>query len=937
MKIFSHFNQLKLMKLALQLLVLLCFSFTAKAQDPPQYGTPFNGVPDPRDVNMYQVNIRAFSSGGDLQGVIARLDQIKNVGTNVIYLLPVYPVGEDSRSKIASSTSPYSIKDFKSVGSEYGSLSDLRALVDGAHARGMAVMLDFVVNQTSWDHPWITQHPDWYVRNGAGEIQQLANFSDVAALNFNSSSMRSAMIDALRYWVFAANIDGYRMDFANNPPLDFWTQANNNLRGIASHDLLLFAEGDRLENFNVGFDLNFGDKWYYDALTDINDGASVSLIQSVTNTEYTYASGSQQVVRYTGNHDTSGDGTPLEVFESTSGVMANFVVSAYMRGVPFLYGGQEVAFPTRIPWPWDGVDINWNGNSAVTAEFKKVLDFRTSSNAIRRGSLTNYSNNNVCAFTKTSGSEEVLVLVNLRNYNTSISLPGSITSAGWNDAYTGNSSNVGSTVNLGAYEYRVYTKGSGGNNNQAPTANAGADKNLSAGVSSTTLNGSGSDPDNNPLSYSWAQISGPSANINNSNSASTGISGLTNGNTYVFRLTVNDGQLSATDDVQVTVAPSNNTQSPFGGSPIALPGTVEAENYDNGGDGVAYHDVDGSNNGGQYRASESVDIEASSQGGYNVGWTSSGEWLEYTVNVAAAGNYTLAAQVASASGGNFRVEFNGSDKTGVLNVPNTGGWQSWQTINSGQFTLSAGTQIMRIYMNTGGYNIDKVTISSANGGGGGSVFRIKNRWQNTYLYDNGNQLAYGTPSASNQNSQWTFETVDGHTAIKNVGTGDYINIENQYGYVECTSVPTSYWSAQWAIEDYDGYKRLRNRWVSDRYIHIEQLAGYAQCSSLYAGSHSNHWTFESVGSGSQRLGFDEGDDQITELKVYPNPSSGLLHVELKTEKADFILYDVKGSVLMQGSLTSSVNIVDISKLKAGLYTALIRDESGTTCVRVIKE
>ena len=461
-KLFNFLGHSLGKRLSLAFVLLFMLIKSALAQDPPQYGTPFAGVPDPMDVNMYQVNIRAFSSGSNLPGVTSRLDQIKALGINVVYLMPVFPVGTDSRSKIASSTSPYSIKDFTSVGSEYGSLSDLRNLIDGAHSRGMAVILDWVVNQTSWDHPWITQHPDWYVRDGNGVIQQLGSFPDVAALNFSSTAMRTAMINAMRYWVFAANVDGFRCDYANNAPLDFWTQAIGNLRGISAHKLIMFAEGDRLQNFQSGFDYNFGDKWYYDALKPIHNGTSVAQIQTTTNTEYTYATGSQQVVRYTGNHDTSGDGTPLEIFGSTSGVMANFVVSAYMRGVPFLYGGQEVAFAQRIPWPWDGVDINWTANPSVTSEFTKVLGFRNTSTAIRRGTMTNYSDVNVCAFTKISGAEKVVVLVNLRNNSSSYTVPAAL-AGNYQDAYNGNAITLtsGAQTTLTAYQYLVLKVQSG--------------------------------------------------------------------------------------------------------------------------------------------------------------------------------------------------------------------------------------------------------------------------------------------------------------------------------------------------------------------------------------------------------------------------------------------------------------------------------------------
>ena len=172
--------------------LLLFLPFIVFSQDPAQYGTPYNAVPDAWDVNMYQAHIRPYSAAGNLAGVTARLDNIKALGINVIYLMPIYPHGTDSRS----SASPYCIKDFKSVGTEYGTLTDLRTLVDGAHARGMAVILDFAVNGTSWDHQWITQHPDWYNQSG-GVIQQLASFPDVAALNFSNTAMRAALVDAM--------------------------------------------------------------------------------------------------------------------------------------------------------------------------------------------------------------------------------------------------------------------------------------------------------------------------------------------------------------------------------------------------------------------------------------------------------------------------------------------------------------------------------------------------------------------------------------------------------------------------------------------------------------------------------------------------------------------------------------------------------------------
>ncbi len=128
-----------------------------------------------------------------------------------------------------------------------------------------------------------------------------------------------------------------------------------------------------------------------------------------------------------------------------------------------------------------------------------------------------------------------------------------------------------------------------------------------------------------------------------------------------------------------------------------MPGTIQAEDYDNGGEGVAYHDTTAANSGGQYRT-DGVDIEASSDmgGGFDIGWVYPTEWLNYTVSVASAGRYTLTARVAApVAGATFHVEFAGINVTGPLTIPNTGGWQAWTNVTA-TVTLAAGVQSMRV-------------------------------------------------------------------------------------------------------------------------------------------------------------------------------------------------------------------------------------------------
>lgn len=151
-------------------------------KDPAQYGTPFSKVPERQDVTIYQVNMRAFSNEG-FKGVTARLDSIKALGANVVYLMPIYPVGT-----VNSVNSPYCVKDYKGINSEFGTLADLRALVDGAHSRDMAVILDWVANHTAFDNAW-TSNKSWYLQDAQGNIISPpgTGWNDVAQLNFTNA------------------------------------------------------------------------------------------------------------------------------------------------------------------------------------------------------------------------------------------------------------------------------------------------------------------------------------------------------------------------------------------------------------------------------------------------------------------------------------------------------------------------------------------------------------------------------------------------------------------------------------------------------------------------------------------------------------------------------------------------------------------------------
>jgi hypothetical protein len=167
---------------------------------------------------------------------------------------------------------------------------------------------------------------------------------------------------------------------------------------------------------------------------------------------------------------------------------------------------------------------------------------------------------------------------------------------------------------------------------------------------------------------------------------------------------------SKTYSVRLTVS-QPVPQEPYSGTPTAIPGTVEAEDYDNGGEGKAYHDTDAGNSGGAYRTDEGVDVESCSEGGHNVGWIETGEWLEYTVTVAEDANYDVSLRVASQSGGGqVHVECDGQDLTGTVDIGSTGGWSTWKSVGAGSVRLAPGEHVIRVVADNGGFNLNSTTF-----------------------------------------------------------------------------------------------------------------------------------------------------------------------------------------------------------------------------------
>ncbi|HEY4984760.1 MAG TPA: alpha-amylase family glycosyl hydrolase, partial [Verrucomicrobiae bacterium] len=197
-----------------------------------------------RDGVIYEIFPRDFSSAGDLNGVTAQLDRLKNLGVTILWTMPIHPIGEKFRK--GGFGSPYSIKDYYAVDPNYGTVDDYKRLVSEAHKRGLKVIMDVVPNHTAWDSV-LMKHPEFYKQDAKGKIiPPLPEWTDVAALNYTSPQLREYMIAMFKYWVQTCDVDGFRCDVASMVPTDFWVQARTELEKTKP-DIMMLAEASKPE------------------------------------------------------------------------------------------------------------------------------------------------------------------------------------------------------------------------------------------------------------------------------------------------------------------------------------------------------------------------------------------------------------------------------------------------------------------------------------------------------------------------------------------------------------------------------------------------------------------------------------------------------------------------------------------------------------------
>ena len=373
-----------------------------------------------RNAVIYEVNIRQYTPEGTLAAFRSHLPRLKALGTDILWLMPVQPIGVKNRKGKLGSY--YAISDYTAINPEFGNLADFKAVVDSAHGAGMKVILDWVANHTAYDHEWVTSHPDYYEHKPDGSLMNArdnegheTDWTDVAELQYTNPALRQAMIGEMKWWVDSTGIDGFRCDVAGGAPTDFWVQARSALKADRP-DLFFLAEAEN-PGIHAAFDMTYGWELHH-LLNAIAEGKQpVSDLDAYfAKDDSLYGRGAYRMY-FTSNHDeNSWSGTEFERMGANH--KPAFVLSATaQRSMPLLYTGQEASMKKRLRF-FEKDTVNWNGPSLADF-YHTVFELKHTQAALANGpwggpqkKLETTGSSKVYAFSRTRDANTVVVALN---------------------------------------------------------------------------------------------------------------------------------------------------------------------------------------------------------------------------------------------------------------------------------------------------------------------------------------------------------------------------------------------------------------------------------------------------------------------------------------------------------------------------------------------
>ena len=371
---------------------------------------------------LYELNVRQFTPEGTFAAARERLPFLRSVGIDAIWLMPIYPIGQQGRK--GSLGSYYSIRDYKGINEEFGTAADFREFIAAAHSLGMRVLLDWVANHTARDARWLEEKPyDWYEREADGTAKVPWDWTDTAKLNYSNHDVWLGQIDAMRYWVEEFNVDGFRCDMAMLVPIEFWQEASNELHRIKS-DIFMLAEAEEDNLFDHAFNMSY--QWnIHHIMCDIAKGARrVWDMRNAIHSERAKYPREAMRMSFTSNHDeNSWSGSEQSRFGAALDVMTvmTFLMPSTM---PLIYTGQEVGYNHSFEFfERDAIPAEAYVENRTTELYRRLTSLKHKERALaageRGGEMIEIENNAkdcMMTFVREVDGSRVVAIVNLSPY-----------------------------------------------------------------------------------------------------------------------------------------------------------------------------------------------------------------------------------------------------------------------------------------------------------------------------------------------------------------------------------------------------------------------------------------------------------------------------------------------------------------------------------------
>ena len=399
---------------------------------------------------IYECNERLFADTNAFKVIEAYVPELKRMGVNVLWLMPIHPRGEDSKSI----GSPYCVKDYHAIDPRFGNMDDLKSLVRVCHDNGMRVILDWIANHTSWDNVWVTEHPDWY--QGPSTTDE-GFWADVTFLNYDLPEVRAAMTECLLFWIREADVDGYRCDYAGGVPLDWWKETNEAILALKPNALLL-AETSDARHYDAGFELLYSWSFLY-ALEDLYAGpGSFSALLSANRSEYNSTPMGKERMRYITTHDETAEKAPASFYRDAAGELSAFCLAAFMGGVPMIYSSQELGNINTINF-FEYHLMDFTSPNATRDAIAEILRVWRETADLRSGSQTFGTLSTRVPYVEyIKDGKALFVICNAANSDQEVKMPMRYEGVELTDMLTGETTISEAVITLKPREYRIYTR-----------------------------------------------------------------------------------------------------------------------------------------------------------------------------------------------------------------------------------------------------------------------------------------------------------------------------------------------------------------------------------------------------------------------------------------------------------------------------------------------